>query len=44
MDDIKLLYDELISIKDDELFHIVGFWVKYKYKAWQIKVENLRKK
>ena len=44
MDDIRILYDELISFKDDEIFHIVGFWVKYKYKAWQIKVENIRKK
>lgn len=39
--DVEILYERLLSFKNNEDFHIYGFGQKYKYNDWLKRIEKL---
>ena len=40
-EEVRRLYNSLLSFKDDQYFHAYGFGIGYKYNKWLIDVERL---
>ncbi len=43
-EEVRRLYNSLLSFKDDQYFHAYGFGIGYKYNQWLIDVEKLEDK